>query len=94
MPLAVGGSILICLGSFVAYAAPGDGQTGMVCFPLWGLGGLMGISSVVIGGFKRNYMLFILPLAIISIYSVTLAFKAADDYEKNWESKHSAANAP
>lgn len=45
--LAILGTGLIGLGSFVGIQAPGDGQTAMVVFPAWFLGGLMLLGAAV-----------------------------------------------
>lgn len=47
LALAILGAGAIGLGSFVVIVAPGDGQTGMVAFPLWGIGALLGIGSIL-----------------------------------------------
>ncbi|MBV6458382.1 MAG: hypothetical protein HONBIEJF_01509 [Fimbriimonadaceae bacterium] len=43
---AVAAMLLIVFGSRIAAAAPGDGQTGMVTFPLWVLGGWLGVGAI------------------------------------------------
>jgi hypothetical protein len=43
---AVFGALAIGCGSLIGIAAPGDGQTGMTIFPMWGLGAMLGLFAV------------------------------------------------
>ncbi len=80
--LAFTGSALICAGSFFAIVAPGDGQTGMFTFPLWGLGAAAGISAFRRGGDERRAVLI---LALIAIASVGWSFVASAKYSRDWK---------
>lgn len=85
--LATVGCTLICIGSFVAISAPGDGQTGMVTFPLWLIGGALGIVTIVsyvAQGAQRSGGGWLILLGGISIGSVIWSFAAASRYETEW----------
>lgn len=79
------GCILFCFGSLIAIAAPGDGQTGMVVFPCWFVGG-----GLIVAGLARSVNLKTptwgrIPIALcafISLGSAAWSFKAAEDYQK------------
>lgn len=60
---AVVGLLLIAFGSLIVVAAPGDGQTGMVVFPLLGIGGTLGIIAIVRAWNIRS----IEPVAIVVV---------------------------
>ena len=82
--LAVLGTVAICLGSFVAIVAPGDGQTGMVTFPLFFLGSMLGIGSII--GFLATRPgsgtgWCVAALAAIAIGSVIWSYLASAAYE-------------
>ena len=89
--MALVGTVLIVFGSSIGASAPGDGQTGMVMFPLWGLGGAAGISAMVIANrfpeAKRIWPV-IIGLTIISLLSIGWSFRASWVYEQNWEETH------
>jgi len=79
--LAIGGTVLICLGSFFVIAAPGDGQTGMFAFPLWFFGGWAGLAAIGSVVSRRNssgISASIIGLALVSIGSVVWGFVAAN----------------
>lgn len=90
--LAAIGALLICVGSLLVILAPGDGQTGMTTFPLWALGALLGMVSVVLClGVKAVQMewLIIAICAFVSIGSVVASFGACYAYESDWKKRHS-----
>lgn len=66
LTLAIVGTLLICLGSFVGIQAPRDGQTGMVVFPAWFIGGALILGVFLYVGPSRT----ILAMSAISIASV------------------------
>lgn len=88
---AFGASILICLGSFFGIVAPGDGQTGMFLYPLWGIGGVLGVYAIV-GVFKAHsssvVRLIVIILACIALTSVIWSFVASAQYSRGWEQRH------
>ena len=74
-------------------AAPGDGQTGMVTYPLWGLGALLGTAAIVAAIVLRSnwrYWLAVAIFAAMAIASVVWAFGEAMRYE----ARHSLAVPP
>ncbi|HTQ08848.1 MAG TPA: hypothetical protein VMI31_02135 [Fimbriimonadaceae bacterium] len=74
----------ICLGSLFGIAAPGDGQTGMFLFPLWGIGAILGIASIANAYAARARTwawLAIALLALVAIASVVWSFIASARYE-------------
>lgn len=66
VPIGACGCVLICLGSGVAALVPGDGQTGIVAFPLIGLGGFFGISAL---SHIRNPQLSLQDRATIAVFA-------------------------
>jgi hypothetical protein len=73
----LGGLILICFGSFLAAAVPGDGQTGMIVFPLWFVGGWLGlvaINRVLTEPEAYGLRLVVVGFAILAALSVVLAY--------------------
>lgn len=70
------GSIFICHGSWIAYQCPNDGQTGVVVFPLYFLGGVMGIGAISI---CRRYDVrwytwtVVVLSAVVAVGSIVLA---------------------
>jgi len=91
--LAFVGTALICAGSFFAIVAPGDGQTGMVTFPLWVLGAVAGI--VALGRAARgDARSEVLILAGIAIASVVWSFLASVQYSRDWKPPVSNSGKP
>ena len=80
---ACSGTVLIVLGSLVAVAAPGDGQTAMVTYPLWLCGGVLGImaiASAIVGRARRRGWVVIGLFALIAISSVVWALVVSINY--------------
>jgi hypothetical protein len=71
------GAPSILLGSLVIIAAPNDGQTGMVAFPLWAFGAAMGLiaTALAIWSTVRTRWL-VAGLALVSLISIVLAWRA------------------
>ena len=86
VPLAVLGTLLICGGSFFAIVAPGDGQTGMFTFPLWGLGAWAGIAALIKARSASDGSMRIVGcLALIALASVAWSFYASVKYTHDRE---------
>jgi len=78
--LAVLGMLAICLGSFVGSVAPGDGQTGMIVFPLYAIGAVLGLASIwscVATKAPRDVWIGVLALATMAIGSVAWCIVAS-----------------
>lgn len=85
--LAVIGALFIAFGSWVAYLAPGDGQTGMVCYPAWGLGGFLGIAATtrIFGRGTRSSLaskIVVALLAIVALATIAIALGASITYSR------------
>ena len=81
--IAVAGAFLVCFGSMFGILAPGDGQTGMLLFPLWGAGGVLGVISIVLSWQRRAPIWqrgVIVILALGALVSVVWSFVAAQSY--------------
>jgi hypothetical protein len=78
--------LFVWCGSYVAIAAPGDGQTGMVTFPAWGLGITLAGVSVAMGALKKNNREFFWTCAFLAVVSVVWSFFASWQYESNFQS--------
>jgi len=81
--IAVLATLLICAGSFFGIVAPGDGQTGMITFPLWFLGAVLGVWAIrlsLVAGSPRGHRWVVLLLAIIAFASVVWSFVASQQY--------------
>ena len=90
--LAAIGALLICVGSLLIILAPGDGQTGMIAFPLWALGTLLGMVSIILClGVKAQQVewLIIAICAVVAIGSVVASYGACVGFEAEWEKRHS-----
>jgi|GEM_PF-4035239 len=73
LALAASGSAFVLFGSFIAAAAPNDGQTGMVLFPMYAIGGVLGVVSLVgcwIGRVPWPTALAVACLLGLAIFSV------------------------
>jgi peptidoglycan/LPS O-acetylase OafA/YrhL len=87
----------ICFGSLVAGTFPGDGQTGMVAFPLWIVGGAFGITALLMAAFRREdrpSLLALLALAVLAIGSVFWSYKASERYIEEWYRMHPEVKKP
>lgn len=80
MILSVLATFLVCIGSLVVILAPGDGQTGMVAFPLWLAGGVLWLVSFGLAMFSERNLgpwWSVVVLGLLSRASVHHAFKAS-----------------
>ena len=96
IPIVLGliGAVLICFGSIVAIAAPGDGQTGMVTFPLWLLGGCAGVAAIVFALKEPRSIGVLVCVAVFAaaaVGSVVSSFVASSRYSSEWERKHNTS---
>jgi hypothetical protein len=83
--LAVIGGVAICGGSFFAIIAPGDGQTGMCCCPLVGIGALCGIGAVVLGitrGLSTAQCIVVSVCGGVAVVSIAWSVVASQRYER------------
>ncbi|MGV3617871.1 MAG: hypothetical protein ACO1SV_21305 [Fimbriimonas sp.] len=85
LTLAIGGTLLICAGSAIGMLAPGDGQTGMIVFPAWLLGGMAGLVALLLVLFDRGARPawgIVAICAIVAFSSVAGVFQASEAYER------------
>jgi len=90
------GCLSICGGSFFVIMAPGDGQTAMVAYPLWGIGAAFGLTSMtnsLEAGVSRETRRIVAALAMIAVLSVVWGYVASVQYESEW-SKRQRAGSP
>ena len=95
--LGIAGCGAICFGSIVAGTFPGDGQTGMVAFPLWLLGGALGITALLMAAFRpedRRSLPILLVLAALATGSVFWSYKASERYVEEWYRMHPEVKKP
>lgn len=81
---AVGGFLLIAMGSLIATLAPGDGQTGMVVYPGWIAGAILGamsLDSAFRSPDNRGLRGVVVALALLAVATVGGAFVAVLRYE-------------
>ena len=93
LALAVTGTALICFGSWTVARAPGDGQTGMVVYPLYLFGGALGIFAIIRASRQAVPGVVvgaIWLLAAISIASVVWGFVATMQYERERDRRRSS----
>ena len=93
--LGVVGAVLIGCGSFIAIQASRDGQTGMVTFPLWLLGGGAGITALILvfhWGATVADRAIVVAVSILAFGSVLWSFLAAAIDQR--ESKRKKASLP
>jgi hypothetical protein len=82
--LAIFGAGFTCLGSLVIVMAPGDGQTGIVAFPLLCLGGVLGITAILLALSKAvisEARYIIAFIALVATGSVLASFVACPLHE-------------
>lgn len=71
------GSMFICYGSWIAYKCPTDGQTGAFVYPLYAIGGAMGLGAI---SMCRRYSVrwyiwaIVIVSALVAAGSILFAF--------------------
>ena len=89
--LARTGAILICIGSFFAIAAPGDGQTAMIMYPAWLAGGIIGLTALRMlctSSAARSQWPLVGGLATVALLSVAWSFYVCFLYSREGERSH------
>src|SRR5688572_10319598 len=82
--LALIGAMSICFGSYIGGTIPGDGQTGMVVYPCYGLGAWLGIMALVMANARagRRARPVVWALAAIAAGSIVWMFVASEQWSQ------------